>query len=227
MATRNLNAGKRAYRVLIVDDHPITRQGLGQIIRDESEFELCGEAEGSTEALRMINDAQPDLMIIDLSLKDGSGIELIKQIKSSHEKIAILVSSMHDESLFAERALRAGALGYLNKQEAVDDIVEAMRQVLKGKIYLSTRMAERLLNGLTNRGHENASPMESLSDRELEVFELIGQGMSTSEIAKRLHLSVKTIETHRENIKKKLGLENHLDLTRHAMQWVLELGKGA
>jgi DNA-binding NarL/FixJ family response regulator len=176
-----------------------------------------------SEALQLIKHCYPDLAIIDLSLPDGNGLELIKRINNRYPDIHILVSSMHDEDLFAERALRAGAKGYINKQEAGEQVIVAARQVLDGKIYLSPHMAERLLMEQSGNPHAPVlSPVEHLSNRELEVFELIGHGMSTSEIADKLHLSVKTIETHRANIKTKLGLCSAGELTRSAVKWTLD-----
>jgi len=209
--------------ILIVDDHPLVRSGFRQLIESENDLNVCCEAATMDEALQLIKHCLPDLAIIDLSLPDGNGLELIKRIHTQHTSIPILVSSMHDEDLFAERALRAGAKGYINKQEAGEQVINAARQVLNGKIYLSTHMTERLLreqdgNPLT----PPLSPVEHLSNRELEVFELIGHGMTTSEIADKLHLSVKTIETHRANIKTKLGLCSAGELTRSAVQWTLD-----
>lgn len=176
-----------------------------------------------SEALKVIKHNIPDLAIVDLSLPDGNGLELIKRIKTQYPAILILVSSMHDEDLFAERALHAGAKGYINKQEAGEEVIVAVRQVLDGKIYLSTHMAERLLLEQDGKpGDTLLSPVELLSNRELEVFEFIGHGMATGEIADKLHLSVKTIETHRANIKTKLGLSSAGELTRSAVQWTLD-----
>lgn len=212
-------------RILIVDDHPIVRRGLAQLIGDEADLEVCGEAGDVPEALRLVNDTQPDLVLIDISLRDGNGIELIKQLKSRDDGLRMLVSSMHDESLFAERCLRAGAKGYISKEEAAEKVVGAIRTVLQGKIYLSAYLADNLLHRMI--GGEDSlehSPIDSLSDRELEVFGLIGQGLTTRKIAEKLHLSPKTVETYRENIKSKLNLKNAAELNRHAVQWALENG---
>jgi DNA-binding NarL/FixJ family response regulator len=209
-------------KIMIVDDHPLVRSGFRQLIESETDLNVCCEAATMNEALQLINHCLPDLAIIDLSLPDGNGLELIKRINTQYPNITILVSSMHDEDLFAERALRAGAKGYINKQEAGEQVIVAARQVLSGKIYLSTPMAERLL--LEQNGKPQASvlsPVEHLSNRELEIFEFIGHGMTTGEIANKLHLSVKTIETHRANIKAKLGLSSAGELTRSAVQWTL------
>lgn len=210
-------------RVMIVDDHPVVRQGLALLIDQQPDLEVCAEADSVADAFSKFTEASPDLVIIDLSLKDGSGIELIKEIKARNEHARMLVSSMHDESLFAERVLRAGAKGYISKQEATGNIVDAARQVLDGRVYLSPRMSDQMLHRLVAAGDEaDRSPIDSLSDRELEVFEMIGQGLTTRQIASKLDLSPKTVETYRENIKAKLNLPNGTALTRHAVQWLLE-----
>lgn len=214
---------RRSARIMVVDDHPIVRQGLSQLIGSEPGLEVCGEASDAAEALKLLAETKPDLIIVDISLNSGNGIELIKQIKVRDENVRMLVSSMHDESLFAERALRAGAMGYINKAETTDKVFDAIHQVLAGKIYLSARMTDRMLcRAIGSEEHMTGSPIDSLSDRELEVFELIGQGLTTRQIAAKLHLSPKTVETYRENIKSKLNLNNATELTRHAVQWTLE-----
>lgn len=212
-------------RILIVDDHPLVRTGFVQLISDENDLEVCGEAADEAQAMALVERTHPDLVIVDLSLAGGSGINLIERIKAHYGSIAMLVVSMHDESLYAERVLAAGALGYLNKQEAPNDIIKAIRRVLDGKVYVSAQLTERLLDGLTGSvKNEGQSPMQRLSNRELEVFELIGRGMTTGKIADHLKLSTKTIETHRENIKKKLALGSGQELTRRAMHWLMERG---
>lgn len=212
-------------RVLIVDDHPFMRRGLAQTINDLTEMSVCGEASSRTEGLERVAELNPDLVVVDISLGDGSGIELIKEIKSRWPDIKMLVSSMHDESLFAERAIRAGALGFVNKGESSEVFVDALRKVKDGKIFLSPRMTDYVLNQFASSNDEpNKSRIDSLSDRELEVFELIGRGMITKQIASKLELSPKTVETYREHIKMKLNLNNGTELTRHAVQWVLEQG---
>jgi DNA-binding NarL/FixJ family response regulator len=209
-------------RIMIVDDHALVRHGLGQLISGEPDLEVCAQAATMDEAMDLLS-TNPDLIVVDISLKEGSGIELIKQIKVKHPDVHMLVSSMHDESLFAERALHAGAKGYINKQESTDKVLDAIRHVLDGHIYLSPKMTDRLLHGVVEgQKIPETSSIEKLSDRELQVFELIGQGMSTRQIANQLHLSVKTIETHREHIKSKLNLKNGAELSRHAVRWVLE-----
>lgn len=210
-------------RVLLVDDHPIVRQGLGQLINEEPDLAIVAEAEDFPQALAAVDAANPDVAIVDISLKDRSGIELIKEIRARRPGLPILVLSMHDESLHAERVLRAGAKGYIMKQEATEQVMNAIRRVLRGEVYLSERMSSRLVNRLV-AGPQNAggSPIERLSDREFEVFQMIGQGVGPSEIAERLGLSVKTVETHRERIKEKLNLASGSELIRYAMQYVMD-----
>ncbi|MEX1017255.1 MAG: response regulator transcription factor [Phycisphaeraceae bacterium] len=223
MTTLNRNA--RKCRVLVVDDHPIVRHGLAQLIDGSSTLEVCGQAASASEALDAIRQMKPQVAVIDISLGGGNGLELIKQVKSEGCDTKMLVSSMHDEMLYAERALRAGAMGYVNKAEGTERIIEAIEQILGGRIYLSSPMTERVLQRMMrNDGKLGDSPIDALSDRELEVFEMIGQGQTTKQIAKKLHLSPKTIETHREHIKTKLNLANNNELVRHAVQWVLEHG---
>jgi len=208
-------------RILIVDDHPLVRAGFAQLIGDCPDLEVCGEAGDMAEALKQIDATSPDLAIIDLSLAGGSGLDLIEHIKSRDKKILMLVASMHDETLYAERVLAAGARGYINKQEAQDRIIQAIRQVLGGKVYLSQQMTERLLRGMVDASGEKRD-IDSLSNRELQVFELIGQGVTTSQMAGQLNLSTKTIETHQAHIKKKLGLGSAHELTQRAIRWVME-----
>ncbi len=208
-------------RILIVDDHPLVRSGFAQLIGDCPDLEVCGEAGDMAEALAQIETTRPDLAIIDLSLAGGSGLDLIERIKSLDKDILMLVASMHDETLYAERVLAAGARGYINKQEAQDSIIRAIRQVLAGRVYLSQQMTDRLLSGMVDVSGEKRD-IDSLSNRELQVFELIGQGVSTSRIADQLNLSTKTIETHQAHIKKKLGLSSAHQLTQRAIRWVME-----
>ena len=213
-------------RVLIVDDHPFMRRGLAQTINDQPGLEVCGEAGSVAEALKIMESCSPHLAVVDISLGAESGIELIQAIRERWPSIKVLVSSMHDETLFAERALRAGALGFVNKGEPPAVFVAALQRVSSGQIYLSERMTNRMLDQvLTDKLEANRSPIETLSNRELEVFEMIGKGMSTKQIAARLGLSPKTIETYREHIKQKLNLANATELTRNAVQWVLEQGR--
>jgi DNA-binding NarL/FixJ family response regulator len=209
-------------RILIVDDHPLVRAGLRSMFDEVPDLEVCAEVSNVREALEVARAREPDLALIDISLEDGSGIELIKRLKVHSPQLKMLVCSMHDESLFAERAINAGARGYVNKHQVTEQILDAVYQVLAGRIYLSERMVERVINGFAKRKDASTSSIEDLSDRELEVFGLIGQGMSTSKIAERLHLSVKTVETHREKIKRKLQLATGGELVRHAVQWHIE-----
>lgn len=210
-------------RVLIVDDHPLVRSGFVQLISDEPDLEVCGETDNENEAMQLVESERPDLIIIDLFLSGGSGLNLIDRIKAHGNSVSMLVVSMHDESLFADRVLAAGALGYLNKQEAPSNIIKAIRRVLQGKVYLSDEMTGRVLDGLAGGAAQSKqSPLQRLSNRELEVFELIGRGMTTGKIGDHLKLSTKTIETHRENIKRKLALASGQELTRRAMHWLLE-----
>jgi DNA-binding NarL/FixJ family response regulator len=212
-------------RILIVDDHPLVRSGLRLLIDCEHDLSVCGEAANADEAMRLLENHKPDLLIVDLSLKESSGLELIKRIKVRHPDTKMLVSSMFEESLYAERVLNAGALGYVHKQEGMERVIEAIRCVLSGRIWLSKSMNERMLRRMTvSQPVPSQSPVHTLSDRELEVFEMLGRGRATKDIAKQLHLSIKTVETHREKIKAKLGLQSAAELNRAAVQWVLEQG---
>ncbi len=208
-------------RILIVDDHPLVRSGFAQLIGDCPDLEVCGEASDMSEALNQVEASKPDLAIIDLSLAGGSGLDLIEHIRTHDKKILMLVASMHDETLYAERVLAAGARGYINKQEAQESIIRAIRHVLSGKVYLSQHMTDRLLSGLVDANGEKRD-IDSLSNRELQVFELIGQGVATGQMAEQLNLSVKTIETHQAHIKKKLGLGSAHELNQRAIRWVME-----
>lgn len=207
--------------VLIVDDHPVVRQGLAQLINQEKDLEVRGYAEDAFQAMQAIKDIRPDMIIVDISLKGTSGMDLIKDVKIQYPSLPILILSMHDESLYAERALRAGAKGYIMKHEATDQVITAIRRVLAGQIYVSDTMAARMVSKLAaGTAQPNASPVESLSDRELEVFRLIGEGHKTRDVADKLHLSVKTIETYRAHIKDKLGFRDGNELFRFAVEWV-------
>lgn len=207
-------------RVLVVDDHPMMREGLAHLIGDEPDLAVCGTAENAAAALDAVLREKPDLVLADLTLPDKSGLELIKDLRAVRPDIQILVVSMHDESFFAERALRAGARGYIMKHDDGRRLMEAVRRVLGGGVYVSDRIAARILERATGQPRIGASPVEKLSDREFEVFRLIGEGRTTREIADALHLSAKTIEVHRLNIKQKLGLRNASDLIRAAVRWV-------
>jgi DNA-binding NarL/FixJ family response regulator len=213
-------AGKKR-RVLIVDDHPIVQHGLTQLINQEPDLIVCSTASSSPEALTAVSEDCPDLVLADISIEGSNGIELAKTIHRMKPKLPILMLSMHDEAIYAERALRAGAKGYLMKQEAADTVVKALRTVLSGECYLSERMKSQMLAGMTASPHAKAERIgvERLSDREIEVFGLIGQGMSTRQIAQKLHLSVKTVETHCQRIKTKLNLEGATQLMHYAVHW--------
>jgi DNA-binding NarL/FixJ family response regulator len=212
--------------VLIVDDHPVVRDALTIRLAREPDLKVCGEAGDVAEALRVLEATNPDVAVIDISLQGGDGIDLIKRIRVRNDSVRLLVWSMYSESLCAERALRAGALGYINKGQATDQIIVAIRRVLQGKVYLSEAMSERLLHRVVGEGTESIadSPVETLSDRELEVFRLIGQGLKNQEMAGQLHLSTKTVETYRDRIRLKLNLRTSVELGRYALLWVLEKG---
>jgi DNA-binding NarL/FixJ family response regulator len=211
------------HRVLIVDDHPIVREGLRALISQQTDLEVCGEAESVGEAMDLVDSTQPDIAVIDISLKGSDGLELIRRIKERHGSVRMLVSSMHDESMYARRSLRAGAMGFVSKENAGRQIIDAIRRVLDGRIYLSQEMSEQLISRMLERGDKpGPSSVESLSDREFEVYRWIGHGLTTREIADRLHLSVKTVETYRQRIRQKLDLRNGAELAHRASQWVLE-----
>ena len=208
-------------RILIVDDHPIVRQGLAELVNHEEDFAVCGQAEDYHEALRALDQLNPDMAVVDISLKETSGLELIKDVHLQHPDLPVLALSMHDETLYAERALRAGAMGYIMKQEATENVIAAIRRVLAGEIYVSERMASRMVRKLvTGQTVTSASPVDCLSDRELEVFRLIGKGHGTRQISERLCLSVKTIETYRAHIKDKLALADAAELLQYAIKWL-------
>jgi DNA-binding NarL/FixJ family response regulator len=214
-------AALRKRRIYLVEDHPVTRQGFAQLINFEPDLHVCGEAGSAAQALADIPLAKPDLMVVDISLDGTSGIELIKDIAARHPGLKVLVLSTHDETLYAERALRAGAKGYVMKHERTDEVMRAIRKVLGGGVYLSDRMESRLVGMLAGgRPAASGSGAERLSDRELEVFTLLGQGRSIREIGASLHLSGSTVSTHCAHIIEKLNLENSRDLVRRAMAWV-------
>lgn len=211
-------------KILIVDDHPILRKGLAMLINQENDLVVAGEADNAQKALEMIDTVKPDMLIVDISLPGIDGIELIKTVKLRNCDIPSLVVSMHDESLFAERALRAGARGYIMKQEALEKVLVGIHRVLAGEIFVSdtitTRMLEKFVSG---NAREANSPIGLLSNRELTVFRMIGQGLKTGQIAEKLHLSVKTIESYRSHIKEKLKLSDGTDLLKYAIQWVQQV----
>jgi DNA-binding NarL/FixJ family response regulator len=212
---------KPKIKVLLVDDHPILRAGLGKLINQEADMMICGEAEDGATAFDLAGTLNPDIAVIDISLKGSNGIELVKNLKARYPELPTLVLSMHDESLYAERALRAGSLGYIMKEEAIEQVLVAIRKVLQGEIFLSEKMKSKMLQQMASgKGKVISSPIEQLTDRELEVFRLIGEGCSTRQIAGQLHLSVRTVEAYREYIKSKLNLKNATELVQHAFHWV-------
>lgn len=210
-------------RVLIVDDHPVFRHGISALINAEADLEICGEASSSPSALEAMRQLKPDVALLDISLPGTNGIELIKLMKAEQPKLPLLVLSMHDESLYALRALRAGALGYVMKAEALTHVLTAIRKVIVGEIFVSPRLSERLIfQAIQSTDAGSGSPVDKLSDRELEVLELLGRGFGTKEVAAELHLSVKTIETHRAHIKEKLGFRDAGEMVRFAIDWVAQ-----
>ncbi len=224
MPGTKIRASKPPTRVLIVDDHPAIREALAIRIAGEADLEVCGEAADLAEAVQLVAATNPDVAVIDLALKSASGIDLIKKLKAKHERLLMIVWSMYSENLYAERALRAGARGYITKEQATSQIIDAIRQVLDGKLYLSPAMTEKLLErhiGPSGKASRR-SPADALSDRELDVFRLIGQGVKTADIAEQLHLSIRTVETYRERIRHKMDLKDGTELTHFATQWVLE-----
>jgi len=216
MSTENVS-GKR--RILLVDDHPIVRQGLRRLIDDQSDLVVCGEAENAFKAIELTESLKPDLAIVDLSLNESHGLELTKQLRSLDPKLVVLVLSMHDESLYAERSLRAGAAGYVMKQAPQDEVMNAIRQVLRGETYLSQNMTSRLLKAIRGgQATDDISPLDRLTDREMQVFRLIGQGHGVSAIADALYLSPRTVEAHKEHIKTKLNLNSNAELLQYAIE---------
>lgn len=218
---RKTTTAQRKDRIYLVEDHPVTREGFAQLINFQRDLEVCGQAGIVAQALTEIAVLNPDLVIVDISLAGTSGIELIKDLVSRHPILKVLVLSMHDESLYAERALRAGARGYVMKQEATEHVMAAIRHVLGGGVYLSVCMHNRLLvNMVRGLSAAGASDLDRLSDRELEVFQLVGEGRTTAQIGASLHLSVSTVETYRAHIKEKLRLQNATELVQHAVDWI-------
>ena len=213
-------------RILIVDDHPMMRTGLAQLIDSEGDLKVSAEADNAGQAITAVAKHKFDLALVDISLPDKNGLELIKDLRTLNPELPILVVSMHDEMIYAERVLRAGARGYIMKQEGGQKFLPAIRRVLAGQIFVSEKMSARVLESLSGNVTEStASPVRRLSDREFEVFQLISQGLSTSDIATRLHLSVKTVEVHRANIKQKLNLTTATELVRYAVRWLDSQGQ--
>jgi DNA-binding NarL/FixJ family response regulator len=219
-----MDAGVTVKRkVLVIDDHPIVRAGLAQLINREPDLAVCGDAEEMHAALRNISELKPDILIVDISLNGPDGLDLLKTIRSNDPNLPVLILSMHDESIYAERALRAGANGYIMKQEATERVLVALRRILNREIYVSDRVANQMLRQCVGGGAAatKRSPLDELSDRELEVLRLIGEGQGTRQIADGLHLSIKTVETYQGHLKEKLGLKNSRELMQYAIQWAL------
>jgi DNA-binding NarL/FixJ family response regulator len=208
------------HRVFVVDDHPIVRQGLALLIDQQPDLVVCGAAEEAESAFAAITASRPDVLVLDISLPGRDGIELLKSIRTADPELPILVLSMHDETMYAERVLRAGANGYIMKQEATENVLVALRRILRREVYLSDRIASRMLRQLALHGRETQQPpIARLSDRELEVFRLIGSGLGTRQIADELRLSVKTVESYQAHIKEKLALQSSRDLVQRAIEW--------
>ncbi|MDA3916210.1 MAG: response regulator transcription factor [Deltaproteobacteria bacterium] len=208
-------------KILIVEDHPIFRMGMCELINQEEDLVVCGSAEDVSKAKALIKSEQPELVILDLSLKNSNGMELLRDLTNYHKHIYVLVLSMHEESLHAERCLLAGAMGYVMKHEAIESVIKAIRQIFDGKKYISHRIMENLVNKLGDKSAQGQdSPVQSLTDRELEIFQMIGKGFSSGPIAVQLNLSVKTIGAHRERIKQKLGLKTSSEMVRYAVLWL-------
>jgi len=223
MRSTTVKQSKPAARIFVVDDHPIVREGLAAQIANDPGLELCGDAEDVAEAMTRIAASRPDVVIVDISLQTGNGIDLVKRLKAHDKAVRILVWSMYPENLYAERALRAGALGYIHKGKAAGKIIEAIRAVLAGKVYLSDEMSVKIVSRVFGDDGKQfgRSPLEALTDRELEAFELLGNGQTTQQIAQKMHVSPKTVETYRARIKEKLHLKNGTELIQHDVQWVV------
>jgi DNA-binding NarL/FixJ family response regulator len=221
-------SGRVRKRIMVVDDHPMTRNGIADWIRREQDLSVCAEVQNAEQALDAVSESKPDLVLTDITLPGKSGLELIKDLRTMRPDLPILVFSMHDEFLYAERVLHAGARGYIMKQESGEDIMRAIRKVLSGKVYVSEQMSARILEGVSGKqpGTQYAV-IKHLTDRELEVFQLIGQGLSTHEVARKLHLSAKTVDAHRASIKDKLEIKNVTELVSYATRWVVQEGAGA
>lgn len=218
---KKTTSGAKSIRVFLVDDHPLVRQALRDAMRHERDLEVCGEAEDKDEALKGIAAAEPDLAIVDLRLRSSDGLELVRDLRDQHPKVLSLVLSMQDESMTAERAVRAGARGYVSKQEAPSKILEAVRKVLGGEIYWSDKAAAHIASRIASPTPIGASVIDQLSERELQVFELIGLGRSTNQVAETLHIDISTVETYRARMKEKLGLKDGSELLQTAIRWCL------
>jgi DNA-binding NarL/FixJ family response regulator len=227
IAKPQVSVQAKKCRVLLIDDHPIVRQGLALLIDREGDLSVCGEADGAHSAFHAIETLRPDLVVLDISLSGPDGLDVLKEIRMKTASLPVLILSMHDESIYAERAMRAGANGYIMKQEATEKVLVAIRRILQGEVYLSDRLTNTMLQQYV-RGVSptKMSPLVSLTDRELEVFRLIGEGHGTRQIADELHLSVKTIESYQAHIKEKLVLRNARELVQHAIEWTVNLNGG-
>jgi DNA-binding NarL/FixJ family response regulator len=220
--TKPHNGAPSKKKVFVVDDHPIVRQGLALLINREADLTVCGEADGWPVALQAIAETKPDILMVDISLNGPDGLELLKNLRARDRDLPVLVLSMHDESIYAERALRAGANGYIMKQEATGKVIDAIRQILRGEVYLSDRLTSKMLQQFARGSRlDKDSPIERLTDRELEVFRLIGEGHGTRQIADALHLSVKTVESYQAHIKEKLALRTSRELLQRAIEWMM------
>jgi DNA-binding NarL/FixJ family response regulator len=217
---KSAGAAKRTRRVLIVDDHPIVRQGLRRLIEAEPDLEVCGEAEAVRDAKALVRELRPDIVIVDISLKQGDGLELLKDIRAHYPTLPVLVLSMHDEAVYAERMLSAGASGYIMKHAASDQFIVALRRVLDGGIYVSEAVGSKMIEKFAaGSAYVSANPVDSLTNRELQVLHMIGKGLSTRQTAETLNLSIKTVESHRQRIKRKLSLTNSAQLMQYAVNW--------
>src|SRR5579863_9042632 len=228
MATKPvLTTQTKKCKVLLVDDHPIVRQGLALLIDREADLVVCGEADGAHSAFQAIATLQPDIVVLDISLSGPDGLDVLKEVRVKTASLPVLILSMHDESIYAERAMRAGANGYIMKQEATEKVLVAIRRILQGEVYLSDRLTNTMLRQYVSGGAPaKTSPLVNLTDRELEVFRLIGEGHGTRQIADELHVSVKTIESYQAHIKDKLSLRNSRELVQHAIEWTMNLSGG-
>jgi len=227
IAKPQVSVQAKKCRVLLIDDHPIVRQGLALLIDREGDLSVCGEADGAHSAFHAIETLRPDLVVLDISLSGPDGLDVLKEIRMKTASLPVLILSMHDESIYAERAMRAGANGYIMKQEATDKVLVAIRRILQGEVYLSDRLTNTMLQQyMRGVSPTKMSPLVSLTDRELEVFRLIGEGHGTRQIADELHLSVKTIESYQAHIKEKLALRNARELVQHAIEWTVNLNGG-
>ena len=218
--SRTPQSSETVKRVILVDDHPIMRHGLAQLIRMENGLDVCGEAGSAREGLDLVSKLKPDLAVIDLTLPDKNGLELVKDIRAMHPATVCLVLSMHDESLYGERSLRAGARGYVMKEEAADHLITAIHKIMSGGLYVSETLNARMLEQMTAPTRAKAAGIDSLTDRELEILELIGKGVATKNIAAQLSISARTVEAHRAHVKEKLGITDGAALVRYAVQWM-------